>query len=215
MPIRTNRGRAAVYRKLWGWPLRSPKHLVTTVVGVTVLATTIGVVGPRLLGENGPLAASGGTPGSGQGQAGQSLQPTGGQSQSAAPTGGAIPTSLPPSLPTRLSSPAASPSSAAPDPAALSVAESWGKAWVNHPDGMTNEQWLDQLRPYTTEEYLPVMSSVDIANIPATKVTGSATPTKSHANSMEAALPTDGGTLQLTLVRTAQGWRVARYTKAD
>ena len=37
MPIRTNRGRAAVYRRLWGWPLRSPRHLIGLVVVVLAL----------------------------------------------------------------------------------------------------------------------------------------------------------------------------------
>lgn len=42
MPIRTNRGRAAVYRQVWGWPLRSPRHLAATLGVVAVLAAGVG-----------------------------------------------------------------------------------------------------------------------------------------------------------------------------
>lgn len=44
MPIRTNRGRAAVYRRVWGWPLRSPRHLAATLSVVAVLAAGLGYV---------------------------------------------------------------------------------------------------------------------------------------------------------------------------
>jgi len=40
LPIRTHRGRAAVYRMFWGWPVRSPKHLAATVLALVVI--TIG-----------------------------------------------------------------------------------------------------------------------------------------------------------------------------
>jgi hypothetical protein len=41
MPIRTNRGRAAVYRKLWAWPLRSPRHLAMAAFALAVLAIAL------------------------------------------------------------------------------------------------------------------------------------------------------------------------------
>ena len=46
MPIRTHRGRAAVYRKFWGWPVRSPAHLTGTVLAAVVIAVGVGVVLP-------------------------------------------------------------------------------------------------------------------------------------------------------------------------
>src|ERR1700742_4373259 len=51
MPIRTNRGRAAVYRKLWGWPMRSPRHLVVLLVVVGAVVLTVGIVVPQLTGS--------------------------------------------------------------------------------------------------------------------------------------------------------------------
>ena len=41
MPIRTNRGRAAVYRRLWGWPLRSPRHLVVALIQMVLILVAI------------------------------------------------------------------------------------------------------------------------------------------------------------------------------
>jgi hypothetical protein len=114
-------------------------------------------------------------------------------------------------LPTRLESPPQRPTSAPPADEALKVAESWGKAWVNHPEGTTSEKWLDGLRPYTTEEYLVEMATVDPANIPATKVTGAPVPRDSYTSSVTANLPTDGGTIAITVIDTPQGWRVAFY----
>ncbi|GDY33131.1 hypothetical protein [Gandjariella thermophila] len=193
MPIRTNRGRAAVYRRLWGWPLRSPKHLVTALVAVAVLAVVVSVA----LNKAGVHRVP--PPG-----------PAGAQRFAGAPSSAT--TTSP--LPTRLESPLAAPTSAPPDPAALAVAEAWGKAWANHPAGMTTQQWLAQLAPYTTDEYLPVMASVDPANIPAHRVTGRATAVNSFTSSVQANLPTDGGTLSITVIMTPQGWRVSGYTKA-
>lgn len=60
MPIRTNRGRAAVYRRVWGWPLRSPRHLAATLGVVAVLAAGLGYAvggGRELRPERPGLAA--------------------------------------------------------------------------------------------------------------------------------------------------------------
>ena len=110
---------------------------------------------------------------------------------------------------------APTPSSAPPSAAALAVIDAWGKAWVNHPVGMTNAQWLAQLKPYTTAEFLPVMSSVDVANINATEVTGPPKATKSYVSSLEALLPTNAGQLDITAIDTPQGWQVSSYTEAS
>lgn len=204
MPIRTNRGRAAVYRRLWGWPLRSPRHLVFTVVGVVVVAVAVAVLASHATGARRAAAGPGGRPG-----------PT--LSVPAAPTGtptGSAGSATPAPTQTRLTTPPETPTSAPPAPAALTVITDWGKAWVNHPAGMTNAQWLAQLKPYTTDELLPQMASVDLANIDATQVTGAPQATNSFTSSVEALLPTNDGKLDVTAIATPQGWRVAAYTKA-
>jgi hypothetical protein len=117
---------------------------------------------------------------------------------------------------TRLSAPLETPASAPPSPDALAVISAWGERWVNHPAGTTNAQWLAQLKPYTTDEFLPQMSTVDVANIPATAVTGQPQVTQSFAGSVEALLPTNAGTLDITAVQGDNGsWQVSAYTEAS
>ncbi|MBK1789003.1 hypothetical protein [Prauserella cavernicola] len=202
MPIRTNRGRAAVYRRLWGWPLRSPTHLIGTFIVVVGVLVAAGILVPRLVGDTGADASP--TPG------GQSQAPAAGGSSQDDETSSTSSSALP----TRLTEPLATPSTAPPKPGALKAAADWASAWVNHPDGITNEKWLDGLRPYTTEEYLPVMRSVNPANIPATKVTGEPRATASYTSSAEVEVDTDGPTLTITVVSTNAGWRVAHYDQA-
>ncbi|MEU6646559.1 hypothetical protein ABZ863_28985 [Saccharomonospora sp. NPDC046836] len=200
MPIRTNRGRAAVYRRLWGWPLRSPTHLIGTLIVVVAIIVAAGIVVPRVVGEQGSANAT------------QSTEP-GTSTPGNVATGDSTATSAS-ALPTRLTEPLGTPTSAPPDPAALRVAGDWAAAWVNHPQGITNEQWLEGLRPYTTEEYLPVMRSVNPANIPATRVTGDPRAVSSYTSSAEVQVATDGPTLTITVVSTNAGWRVADYDQA-
>ena len=94
--------------------------------------------------------------------------------------------------------------------------QAWGQAWVHHPVGMTNAQWLAQLQPYTTPECLrDELNTVDVANVNATQLTGAVAPTKSYTSSVEALLPTNAGTLDITAVSTPQGWLVSSYTEAS
>lgn len=201
MPIRTNRGRAAVYRRLWGWPMRSPRHLAVVVFVVAVLVIAIGIIVPQLTGSN-------------DRRTGAAAETTSSGTKTTAPsTPGA--TNTPQStattqLPTRIT-PTETPTSAPPAPAALDVAESWGQAWVNHPAGVKNEQWLADLRPFTTEEYLTEMATVDPANIGATKITGPPVANESFTSSIKVTLPTDDGDLLITVIDTPDGWRVAFY----
>jgi hypothetical protein len=203
MPIRTNRGRAAVYRRLWGWPLRSSRHLIVTLIGVALIAIAVGVIAAHVHGAARPAPSD-------------TLQ-TGSTPTTSAVTTGTSTSSAPSTSPaalTRLAGPPQTPVSAAPAPAAIDVIKTWGKAWVNHPVGMTTTQWLAQLAPYTTQEFLPEMNSVDVANIAATSVTGPPTVTKSYTDSVEALLPTNAGQLDITAINTPQGWLVASYTAA-
>ena len=99
----------------------------------------------------------------------------------------------------------------APDPAALDIATRWTTAWANHPQGVSTYQWLQGMRPYTTEEYMTVMESIDPANVPASRVTGPATAIASVAGSIDVRVPTDSGPLAVTLINTSDGWRVTHY----
>ncbi|SHK82355.1 hypothetical protein SAMN05443637_112205 [Pseudonocardia thermophila] len=199
MPIRTPHGRAAAYRAVWQWPLRSPARLaITAVVAVAVVAAVsfgIGALTPDRTGPlDGPTRA---TP------TARSLPP--GTSYTPAPT--ALPP-VPALRPTEL------PLSAAP-PAAVDAALRWTRAWVRPPEGTTAQQWLEGLRPLTTPEYLGVLSTVDPANIPATRVTGEPRAVSVAPQSVRVQVPTDALTLLVVVVDDEAGtWRVADYDEA-
>jgi hypothetical protein len=190
--------------------MRSPKHLVISALLVAAVVLAIGLIVPMITGPDGADSAS-----PSPGGASATVGARGGGAVAPSPGGPSAGTSAAPtSLPTRLPSPQQTPTPAAPAPEALEVATQWAKAWVNHPAGITSEQWLAGLAPYTTEEYLAVMSSVDPVNVPATEVTGPAGATNSFTSSVEATVPTNGGTLAITVISTPQGWRVANYERA-
>jgi hypothetical protein len=208
MPIRTNRGRAAVYRRLWGWPMRSPTHLVVLLVVIAVLILAISIVVPQLTGSD--RGGSGAV-------AETTEQTTSGNAQAPGATPG-TPSSAQGSdttaLPTRITSVPRSPTPAEPAPEALDVAREWAEAWVNHPEGTTSEEWLEGLKPYTDEEYMVELATVDPANVPSTEVTGDPEATESFTNSLTVSLPTDGVTLSIKLIATPDGWRVISYEEA-
>lgn len=196
MPIRTNRGRAAVYRRIWGAPLRSPRHLIITVVVLVALVTAIGFLIPRLLPGDGKAAP----------QAGPS---------SITPQIPITTTPTPTPAETRLSEFPLTPKSVPPDPAALTAARKWALAWVNHPKGTTSKEWIARLKPYTDVEYLAELRTVELARIPADEVTGKATSVHSTAKAVDVEVPTDGPTLLITVVKGPDGWRVTTYTQAE
>lgn len=202
MPIRSPRGRAAAYRAVWQWPLRSPAHLAVTAA--VVLAVVVGV-STALTALNPPEPATAAT-------AASSTQGSSRPAPSSSPreTRTPAPTALPP-LPELTPSP--QPLSSAPA-AALQVASAWSAAWVRPPEGTTAEQWLDGLRPTTTQEYLGVLATVDPAAIPATRVTGEPRPVSVAAGSVEVEVATDALTLLVLVVRTEDGdWRVSGYDR--
>lgn len=203
MPIRTHRGRAAVYRRLWGWPLRSPKHLAGTLVFLAVLFTALGILLPQFITK--PAKTPSGLGGT-----------TSSSSSTTHSSGLAAPVPVTSNLPTRLSAPLTTPTTAPPNGDALRIAKDWATAWVNHPAGITSQQWLDGLRPFTTEEYLATkMATVDPANIPASKVTGEPVVSQSFADSVQLTITTDGPKLSITVVTTNAGWRVTAYDQAS
>jgi hypothetical protein len=205
VPIRSPRGRAAAYRAIWQWPLRSPARLAVT--GILVVAAAAGVS----IGVN---ALAGGSPGRGV-LAGPSS--TGAAASASRHPGAAAvpltpaPTALPP-VPDL--EPTTLPLSRAPA-AALSVAARWSAAWVRPPAGTTAQQWLNGLRSTTTDEYLGVLSGVDPGNIPATRVTGEPRAVRVAPRSVQVKVPTDALTLVVLVVNTdSDGWRVAGYDRA-
>lgn len=203
MPIRSPRGRAAAYRSLWQWPLRSPRRLALTTVVVVALGAGLSFG----IGYFGGSSSSGAPAGqAATGPATSSVPRTGSSRLPATPA----PTALPPVSELQ---PTTLPVSRAPA-AALSVAARWTGAWVRPADGTPAQQWLEGLRSTTTEEYLGVLSAVDPANIPATRVTGEPRAVQVSPRSVQVQVPTDALNLVVLVIDTESGWRVAGYDRA-
>ncbi|HVL83243.1 MAG TPA: hypothetical protein VM367_02980 [Pseudonocardia sp.] len=201
MPIRSPRGRAAAYRTLWQWPLRSPARLAVTLVAVVALASGIGLgLGATTGSSNRGLLADAAEP----------APATSSARRSPGPSTTPVPTALPP-VPAL--APTTLPLSAAPA-AALDVAARWAAAWVDHPPGTTSEQWLAGLRDVTTPEYLPTLGAVDPANVPANAVTGAPRAVRVAPRSVQVEVPTDALTLVVVVVDTDTGWRVTSHERA-
>lgn len=198
MPIRTPRGRSAAYRAVWQWPLRSPARLGLCVA--LVLAGVIGAVaGLGALRGATAVGSAVSAPGSSVLVTPRATRPVPASPSVLPPVADLTPSSLP--------------VSAAPSPA-LSVAARWTAAWVNHPPGVTAQKWVDGLRPYTTDEYLGVLAGVDPANIPASRVTGEPQALRVAARSVQVEVPTNALVLNVLVVATEDGWRVAGYDRA-
>ncbi|MEO6084510.1 MAG: hypothetical protein ABIQ18_15525 [Umezawaea sp.] len=201
MPIRTNRGRAAVYRRLWAWPLRSPNHLAATIIGIAVVVIVFSSVIPAMVkGTKGGSATNGAATTSSQASGQVGVIPTG------------VPTI---SLPSKAPAPSSDPPSAAPDPDALLTAENWAEAFITRPADNSNATWLETLKPYTTEEELPVLKTVDPRNLP-NALDGEVKLKASHADSVVYEIGLKGGaggTLQMTLVKRNEKWLVHKYDR--
>jgi hypothetical protein len=199
VPIRTNRGRAAVYRRLWGWPLRSPRHLAASIIIFVVVVVSLGVIIPKVLDRKPADPAAGGQP---------STSSQGTQVGQLPSSGVSLPTKQPP--PTNNAS-------AAPTSAEAQVrAELWAEAWVRPPPDNDVNKWLAELRPYTTEEFLAQMATIDPKNVPD-RLTPGVRPVRSTVSSADFEVSTDLGKVVITLIRVPSDklWLVNGYKKAD
>ncbi len=200
MPIRTNRGRTAVYRRLWGWPLRSPRHLVASIVGVVVVVTTISVVIPNAINPR-PSGSTAGT---------TSTVATGGSGGNQV---GVLPSTTSAPLPTKAPSPTAAPSSAPVNPNAQLVADMWVDAYGAFEVGKTTkDKWLAGLKPHTSEELFPRLASIEPANVPVV-IDQPVKPIKSFTDSAEFEAQLENGKLVVTVVKLPEGWRVHEFDK--
>jgi hypothetical protein len=133
-----------------------------------------------------------------------------GTSASGLPAGGdALPTALPTAPPSGplLYSPVP-PVTKKGSPTPQSVAKSFGKAWLHH-DGVTPAAWLQGVSAYTTSALATQLASTNPANVPANEVTGAVTIVDDAADACGANVPTDTGTLVLTMQRVANRWLVS------
>ncbi|ALG06782.1 hypothetical protein [Kibdelosporangium phytohabitans] len=216
MPIRTNRGRAAVYRKLWGWPLRSPRHLVVAGLFLLAIILFIAYIVPRLTGGSQSAQPPATTTSSKPGSTPRSPTPTQGAPGVVPPAaqGGSQPSQT---LTETRQPVSENKTPAKADPSALDAALKWAEAFTNHPDNVKPEDWLNQLKAYTTDEYFgATLSKVDPKSVAQSRVRGGPVPTAdSYTSSVTVDIPTDVKKLRLTLVKTDDGWRVNEHTEVD
>lgn len=188
MPIRTHRGRAAVYRTVWGWPLRSPRHLVVVVAVLVVVGAGVAVAVP---GD--------------------------GRSGSTTANRSSIDRSNPFDPSSRSAQPSASETNEFERQAteqARSVADAWIRAYLTTPGGTTSARWVGRLRPHTTAGLLPELRTVDPANVPDARITGPPRTVAVTDSTAEFDVPTSAMVLRLSLAATPEGWRVAGYERA-
>jgi hypothetical protein len=209
MPIRTDRGRAVIYRRIWGWPLRSPRRLALAAVVAAVAAVGIALL-TSVGSSHDPRPAP---------------ERTGAPAQQI-PVGGLSPTQRRPPPPTSARAGPVAATSAAPTPVsppstvaassdATQTARTFAERWVTHPPGTTSQHWAAQLAPLVVPEYLATLESVDPSGIPANRVTGDPTVHPSSPTVAEATVPTDAGALRLVLLGQPDGtWRVRSYDRA-
>ena len=95
----------------------------------------------------------------------------------------------------------------APPPAATDTALSFVHAWAR--PGLSQPVWFGGVRRLVTPEYAQLLAATDPANVPAHAVTG---PPVAHSSSTQALItdvPTDAGTVRVTVIPVSGRWLVA------
>lgn len=203
MPIRTNRGRGAVYRRMWGFPLRSAAHLVGTIAAVVLIPTGVLLAVNHVDGEPTRSEAAVST---------TTTTRTTFMSSWPAPTT-KVPTSsttAPPVVVTSTGTSAAMPGG--PPAPVVQLARDFMAAWVNT-EGSA-DQWVGRLEPYVMPEYMTVLRGVDPSRLGSVTLTGEPVATAVTAKVVEFDQPTSIGVVHLVLVESiGGGWRVQNYSK--
>ena len=207
MPIRTDRGRAVLYRRFWGRPLRSPKCLaLATVLGAAAVIGIALVTSPGAQPDPRPAP-----------------QPTSTPERPSRSSLSVMSSGPAPRTPARSDSAAAFPPWVTPPVSGTTIASrdatqaarAFAARWVTHPPGTTSRHWAAQLAPFVVPEYLATLESVDPSTIPASAVTGDPTVHLTSPTVVEATVPTDAGLLRLVLLAQPDGtWRVRSYDRA-
>jgi hypothetical protein len=98
-----------------------------------------------------------------------------------------------------------------PTPAAVqraaTVAEAFLRAWAR--PSLDARSWLAGVVPYAAPGYVPLLRSVDPANVPAHAVTGPPVVVRHDAATAVLDVPTDAGVIRVTCVAVGDGWLVA------
>lgn len=135
------------------------------------------------------------------GHVGSSLVTTGGG-------GGALPTASVPPDDGDVGSPAPVPPSTSPGAATpQTVATEFTTAWLHHM-GVSSAAWLKAVDTHATERLIGQLADADPQTVPASRITGPLLVTDHSASWVEVAVPTDTGTLTLSLLADRGRWKV-------
>ncbi|GAB4059614.1 hypothetical protein [Catellatospora paridis] len=102
--------------------------------------------------------------------------------------------------------PTPSPMRASNGPQAISVATKFAEQWIKHDRSGTD--WLDSLRPHSTDALVAELNGVDPAGVPADRITGAARMEALATSFVEVVIPIDAGLLRLRLVASDGRWLV-------
>ena len=179
------------------WPLWSWRNLSITVAGVLLVLFGMGrVIEPAKLTLATPHA-----PGV-----------TAAHTPSPSTTGPSGSASSPAPVPS--TTPATSAVPAAPTNESVTrLATAFAQAWSS--SGRSQQEWNGGIRPFVTPALAAGLAQTDPARVPATKVTGEAVLLTASATSAQVKVPTDGGSIVVTLRRASSGpWLVSDVAPA-
>ena len=192
--------------RIWRWPLYSPRRLIGTVL---VLLLVIAV--PNVVLSRGANPAPPPPPAQAGGTTTAPNQPGPSGTAGGLPTAGtdANGTAAPPAQSTV--APTVSPRPPRPNArqevgaTALAFTTAWAR-----PD-RPQAQWFAEVSKYADVEFRPQLAKTDPTEVPATKVTGVPTVVSVTFASGVVEVPTDGGTVVVSLIHDEKdnpGWRV-------
>ncbi|MEU4239684.1 hypothetical protein [Actinoplanes sp. NPDC026619] len=98
-------------------------------------------------------------------------------------------------------------------PAAVSAAVGYVTAWAR--PGLARDSWYAAVRDLVIAQYARLLADTDPATVPARSVTGAARVLTSTTAVVVAAVPTDAGTVEVTVVNSGDRWLVATARPAQ
>jgi hypothetical protein len=182
------------------WPLWSWRNLSITAAAILLVLYGMGrVIEPAkitLTTNHAPLAGASSMP--------SPPSPSNSSTDPSAPAGAAVPGTTPP---TSVDSRARASESV------TRVATAFAQAWSS--SGRTQQEWTRGIQPFVTPALAAGLAQTDPARVPATKVTGEAVLIQASATSAHVRVPTDGGSIVVTLKRAGSGpWQVSDVAPA-
>ena len=182
------------------WPLWSWRNLSITSAALLLVLYGLGlVIEPAkitLTTNHAPLAVASSIP--------SSPSPSISSANPSSPAGATAPSTIPPT---------SADSGARASESVTRVATAFAQAWSS--SGRSQQEWTRGIQPFVTPALAAGLAQTDPARVPATKVTGEAVLIQASASSAHVRVPTDGGSIVVTLKRAGSGpWQVSDVAPA-